>query len=78
MRQQADMGKDIWWDKYLHDEVFRLEQEVEAYRAQYQYIVLNGNRKDKREMLQHITSALSSRLYGGMITKRHAQLLIEG
>ena len=26
-----------WWDKYLIDSEFRLSQELEAYRAQYQF-----------------------------------------
>ena len=33
--QQLKMGKEKWWEQYLKDDKFRLEQEVEAYRQQY-------------------------------------------
>src|SRR3990167_5904365 len=34
--QQALIGVDRWWDRYIRDPVFRFRQELEAYRAQYQ------------------------------------------
>src|SRR3954452_1929234 len=36
--QQAEYGAAAWWDRYIADPAFRLEQELEAYRAQWQFI----------------------------------------
>lgn len=41
-------GAAAWWVRYLEDADFRLEQELEAYRAQYQY--LKKTVKDRNEL----------------------------
>lgn len=72
-------GRDIeqWWDKYLSDEKFRLEQEVEAYKVQYKYVTEHGADRDtKREFLRHICQDLSGPVYGHIVSFEQAKQLI--
>lgn len=65
LKQQAAIGgPEIWWDRYLSDPKFRLEQEVEAYRAQYAYFIRhNKNRQQQFDFLKRIAGDLSSSMY---------------
>lgn len=61
VRQQGEMGRDIWWDRYLSDPVFVYEMELEAYRKQLQ--VLYKKHKDRNTRYKyHLTIA---RILGG-------------
>ncbi|MES2216651.1 MAG: hypothetical protein V4481_05155 [Patescibacteria group bacterium] len=68
-RQQEEMGGSaIWWAKYLQDKNFLIDQEVQAYGAQYKFIC--GKVKDKNaryKNLHIIADQLSSPLYGSVI-----------
>jgi hypothetical protein len=58
----------LWWQKYLSVPEFRLSQEVEAYRNQYQYIC--GKVKDRNARERNLTvlaGFLSSEMYGNLI-----------
>lgn len=71
-------GIEQWWDRYLEDEQFRLEQEVEAYKAQYEYVKNHGADRDtKREFLRHIAQDLSGPIYGHMVSFEQAKQLIK-
>ena len=74
--QQTKMGKDEWWEKYLEDEKFRLDQEVEAYRNQYKAGELSGV-KGLNLLLDKISKDLSSGLYGYIISYEEAKKLIK-
>lgn len=76
---EKQQGKDIkgWWSRYLEDNQFRLEQELEAYRNQYKYVEENGNRETKRDFLKHIARDLSSHIYGNIINFEQAKQLIK-
>ncbi len=39
--RQKEMGVEVWWEKYLTDDKFRLNEELLAYRAQYRFIQKN-------------------------------------
>lgn len=67
---------ELWWAKYLNDVQFRLDEELAAYRIQYQYAVEHYSRADRRRLLQHIASDLSGPMYGNLITKFEATMLI--
>jgi len=70
-------GARGWWRKYIEDADFRLSQEVEAYRAQWAYARDNGyGRKARRDLLAHITKALSGPMYGRIVTATQAKELI--
>lgn len=74
--QQEKMDKDVWWDKYLSDVKFRLEQETAAYLAQAQYIKANMNRHDRRSRLHKIADDMV-RMYGGMCSKEQAEEILK-
>jgi len=72
-------GARGWWERYIADAAFRLDQEVEAYRAQWAYAKDNMyGRKARRELLAHITKALSGPMYGRIVTAAQAKELISG
>lgn len=79
VKQQYLMGKDTWWEQYLHDEQFRLSQELEAYREQMRFIKQRYSRDYRRMMLNQLAKDLSSGIYGKVIDKHRAkQLILEG
>ena len=73
-RQQAEMGVDKWWKKYIEDVDFRLEQELEAYKNQIN--AFNKNNKKNRVkcvmFLNDIARDLSGGLYGNIISFEEA------
>lgn len=74
--QQID-GPDIWWERYLTDNAFRLAQEVQAYRTQYQfYCSFNKDRNTRSRFLTKIAKDLSSPLYGSLCDFSDAYRLI--
>lgn len=75
-RQQAEIGPEAWWDRYLTDARFRLEQELEAYRTQYNFVRERYNRAFSRRVLKQIIKDLSGRMYGYLVTEEHAKELI--
>jgi len=76
-RQQGNNPAE-WWDKYLADTNFRLDQELEAYQKQYAYYVAkNHNLKDRAWFLEAIAGDLSGAMYGNLITKLDAMELIK-
>lgn len=73
-RQQGD-NPEAWWDKYLIDENFRKEQEIEAYSTQYKWIRERFNAKIAKKFLDNYAKHLST-LYRLNITKSQALTLI--
>ncbi len=72
-------GEDIdgWWDKYMKDDNFRLSQEIEAYRNQYEK--MRKNIKDPYKLEQRlnlIATDLSSEMYGNIISFEDAKKII--
>lgn len=63
---------DSWWDKYGVDILFRYEQELEAYRAQYKYILANHNKAVAFNCAKRFASDMSSPMYGNMCTFNQA------
>ena len=77
VRQQTKMDKDEWWMRYFADPQFRLEQEVEAYRAQYKWFVNNlTDREGIAKMLVWLASLLSGEMYGKIISRGEAIKLL--
>jgi len=69
-------GPDAWWAEYLINQSFRLQEEVEAYRVQWDFILAFCNRRDRRALYAQITKDLSSKIYGSMCSAKEAQDLI--
>ena len=56
VRQQTAMGAEAWWKRYLEDPGFRLDQELEAYHAQYQFW---KDHIKNREMLSRVLARMA-------------------
>ena len=66
LQQGDNPGK--WWEKYLINQDFRLAQELEAYRNQYNfYCKIVKDRNKRFTFLQSIAKDLSSKIYGNII-----------
>lgn len=75
--QQREVGADLWWDVYMSDTSFRLEQELEAYRVQY--LFKKQEQKDRNKVAQFLTfiaHELASPMYDRMVTFPEAVKLI--
>lgn len=75
-QQELAGGAEAWWRRYIDDPGFRLEQEVEAYRAQWRS--LRG--RPKRERFTHLylfSRQLAGPMYGELVTPSEARRLIE-
>jgi len=64
----------LWWVRYYFDKKFRYSQELEAYRAQYEWYcnTQQVTYKDKFEYRLAIATILSSEMYGKLATKTEA------
>jgi hypothetical protein len=78
VQEQLHMGVEAWWDQYLKQPRFRLEQELLAYRTQYGVLQQNYNRAFRKAVLQKIAKDLSGEMYGGIVTTHKAVGLITG
>lgn len=73
--QQGD-DPAAWWERYLADPEFRAEQELEAYRAQYQFIEQNHDRKFRRMAIKKLSKHMASAMYGCIMTPAEAEAAI--
>lgn len=72
-KQQSDYGVIEWWDRYLEDDDFRYEQELEAYQVQYKWIKKHiKNRNDAFKLLRMIAKDLSGPMYGNICSYQTA------
>ena len=63
-KRQGD-DPSSWWDKYLHDENFRLAEEILAHIAEYTYLAERAKgRQQRRVIFRMIAARLRSPLYG--------------
>jgi len=71
-------GSKDWWDLYLVDEDFRLEQELAAHRKEYQVIcrTVRGKRERYR-FLDLLAKRLSAPMYGRVVTYQWAMVQIK-
>lgn len=71
-QQKAIGGPEIWWHKYFIDANFRLEQEIQAYRAQYKFFCKQyRDRNQQTQFLSRIAGDLST-MYDLPITRAEA------
>lgn len=57
-----------WWDKYLVDPKFRVEEELVAYRNQYKEYIKHHDRNATNLFCMKIARDLSSPIYGNVMT----------
>lgn len=74
-KQQGD-DPEGWWDRYIEDKEFRLEQEVQAYATQYTYIKRLYRTKISDGFLDEVALDLSSDIYGNIVDFQKAHTLI--
>lgn len=72
-KQQAEIGRDKWWELYLKSTDFRISQEVSAFQNQYK----EGKKyiKDRNQLsvwLVRLARELSSDVYGNILTFQDA------
>ena len=79
MRQQEAWGVEEWWKNYIENPVFRLDQEVEAYKNQLAFLrnkMMAFSRNERRYKIkqyqEHFAMILSSDIYGHMIQYNQA------
>lgn len=63
-RQQQEMGVEQWWRKYIDDQQFRIDQEVEAYHNQYLEYKKSNSYQKSELFVNNLARDLSSKLYG--------------
>lgn len=66
--------QDAWWDRYIAEPQFRLEEEILAHRAEYrEFARRHGNPTRCAIALQDIAAKLASPLYGALVTLADAR-----
>lgn len=78
VERQLAMGVDNWWEEYLANPRFRLEEELAAYRGQYSLLLEKYPRHIRKDILKNISKHLSGAMYGKIVDKDHARQLITG
>jgi hypothetical protein len=76
--RQQGADPDAWWNKYITNPTFRMNQEMEAYKVQYNYakgFIKDRNKLDK--FLRSLASDLSGEAYGSAISHSDAMSLIK-
>lgn len=67
---------EFWWMKYCTDHDFRLDQELEAYSVQLNWIKERYNNKGYKEALTEFAANLSSPMYKLQLTSHEAETRI--
>ena len=76
--RQDKIGPSKWWRRYIRDARFRLEEEIVAYRNQYQLYCKLVTSEDKRfNYLHDLAMTCSSPIYGNMISYEEGKILIK-
>ena len=67
----------LWWQNYMYDPVWRVEQEAEAYGAQYAFLCAKYKDRNKRaNILWDLAGILAGPIYGNATDRISAQKLI--
>ncbi len=69
-------GPEAWWKKYFDDKNFRINEELAAYRVQYQYVLKNFKTRFHEPKLNFYAVSLGT-IYGLEISREEAKKLIE-
>ena len=76
--QQETGGVERWWERYVADPEFRLDQELEAHRIEFQtFCMTNKDRNARNAFLVRIATRLASPMYGNVIDIREAMRRIK-
>lgn len=70
--KQQGSDPDWWWIHFGNDPKFRYEQELEAYRVQYQYYKAVHGKVKAFEFAKYLANDMASPMYGNMCTEHQA------
>lgn len=76
--EQQGENPATWWDRYFTDAQFRFEQELAAYRNQYQFS--KTAIKDRNRLFRYLhemAGDLAGPMYGNLVTHSEALTLIK-
>lgn len=77
--RQRDMGVEAWWDRYLAEPAWRLNEEVIGHRAEFLAAAAHMNRRNAERTLVAIAERLAGPLYGHAVDLSTAErLILEG
>ena len=69
---------DAWWNRYVDDAYFRIQEETEAYVVQYRFICKQTqDREQRNKFLIAFSSDLSGPMYGNIIGRGAAYRMIK-
>lgn len=72
--QHDETVAKLWWKRFIEDPQFRVDQEIEAYGAQYKFLCNSQRDRNKRAVILHrLAGMLASPMYGNIITHSEAQ-----
>jgi hypothetical protein len=74
--KQQGKEPEQWWNRYLSEDNFRIQQESEAYRTQYNFVAPKVSRQQRRQFLKELATSFSSKMYGSILTFNQAKELI--
>jgi len=74
---QQGANPDAWWERYMEDHLFRIDQEADAYGRQYKFLCQKiKDRNQRHRLLYDIARSLSGPTYGNVITHADAMTMI--
>lgn len=77
-QQKLIGGPELWWGKFLREPSFRVDQEAQAYGAQYAYIcTYTKGREQQFKVLRNLAQILSGKLYNNVVSGNEAMALIK-
>ncbi|HEX6992373.1 MAG TPA: hypothetical protein VF151_10825 [Gemmatimonadales bacterium] len=73
----ADRNIEAWWKRYIADPQFRLEEEIPAHRAEYQFLRRSTRDRNRwNAYLVTVAGKLASPLYGKLVTDAQARQML--
>ena len=82
LQQQKEIGVEKWWNLYLNNKNFRMNQEIEAHKKQAEFLLnlLQGSRTAGKRYaswkLGQMAKDLSGPMYGRMMTLKEANKIL--
>ena len=76
-QQEAIGGAEIWWKMYMKYSYFRFNQELQAYREEYKYVVTHHKKHQPFAYLRFFATCMSSKQYDLGINLLEAIALIK-
>jgi hypothetical protein len=77
LERQRNLGVDLWWEYYLTNPSFRLNEELFAFAEEVKFIKENiATRNQRRFLLDKIYSDLSGSVYGFLCSYAEAKQML--